>query len=182
MKNIFLLVSLATVLISCGVKVPYTTQIRDEFTLDTDSKMRQVQFYTSHAIFLNQEKSDNSQNTTQNGTLVSSSSSERETIVIPALTQCVFEGFGPKGEVIVRFEEGEGKYLSFAIKSEGSSVKRYYFDVDWNMQGGPKIKYGENEYKVDLMRGVPRSAHLMVVKKRLQKTKRKERVVRGLKV
>jgi hypothetical protein len=61
-------------------------------------------------------------------------------------------------------------------------VKRYYFDVDWNMQGGPKIKYGENEYKVDLMRGVPRSAHLMVVKKRLQKTKRKERVVRGLKV
>jgi hypothetical protein len=32
------------------------------------------------------------------------------------------------------------------------------------------------------MRGVPRSAHLMVVKKRLQKTKRKERVVRGLKV
>ncbi|MEI8116107.1 MAG: hypothetical protein WCH03_01090 [Flavobacteriia bacterium] len=182
MKNFFLLLSLATVLISCGVKVPYTTQIRDEFTLDTDEKIRQVQFYTSHTIILNQEKRDDSQNTTQNGTLVSSSSSERETVVIPALTTCVFEGFGPKGEVIVRFEVGEGKILTFATKTEGSSIKRYYFDADWNSQGGPKINYGENTYKVDLMRGAPRAAHLLVVKKRLQKTKRKERVVRGLKV
>ncbi|MEY3585418.1 MAG: hypothetical protein RLZZ243_482 [Bacteroidota bacterium] len=182
MKNFFLLLSLATVLISCGVKVPYTTQIRDEFTLDTDEKIRQVQFYTSHTIILNQEKRDDSQNTTQNGTLVSSSSSERETVVIPALTTCVFEGFGPKGEVIVRFEVGDGKILTFATKTEGSSIKRYYFDADWNSQGGPKINYGENTYKVDLMRGAPRAAHLLVVKKRLQKTKRKERVVRGLKV
>lgn len=182
MKNFFLLLSLATVLISCGVKVPYTTQIRDEFTLDTDEKIRQVQFYTSHTIILNQEKRDDSQNTTQNGTLVSSSSSERETVVIPALTTCVFEGFGPKGEVIVRFEVGDGKILTFATKTEGSSIKRYYFEADWNSQGGPKINYGENTYKVDLMRGAPRAAHLLVVKKRLQKTKRKERVVRGLKV
>jgi hypothetical protein len=182
MKNFFLLLSLATVLISCGVKVPYTTQIRDEFTLDTDEKIRQVQFYTSHTIILNQEKRDDSQNTTQNGTLVSSSSSERETVVIPALTTCVFEGFGPKGEVIVRFEVGDGKILTFATKTEGSSIKRYYFDADWNSQGGPKINYGENTYKIDLMRGAPRAAHLLVVKKRLQKTKRKERVVRGLKV
>jgi hypothetical protein len=182
MKNFFLLLSLSAVLISCGVKVPYTTQIRDEFTLDTDEKIRQVQFYTSHTIILNQEKRDDSQNTTQNGTLVSSSSSERETVVIPAMTTCVFEGFGPKGEVIVRFEVGDGKILTFATKTEGSSIKRYYFDADWNSQGGPKINYGENTYKVDLMRGAPRAAHLLVVKKRLQKTKRKERVVRGLKV
>jgi hypothetical protein len=182
MKNFFLLLSLATVLISCGVKVPYTTQVRDQFTLDTDEKIRQVQFYTSHTIILNQEKRDDSQNTTQNGTLVSSSSSELESVVIPALTTCVFEGFGPKGEVIVRFEVGEGKILTFATKTEGSSIKRYYFEADWNSQGGPKINYGGNTYKVDLMRGAPRAAHLLVVKKRLQKTKRKERVVRGLKV
>ena len=61
MKHFFLFLSLATVLISCGVKVPYTTQIRDEFTLDSDEKMRQVQFYTSHTIILNQEKRDDSQ-------------------------------------------------------------------------------------------------------------------------
>jgi hypothetical protein len=107
MKNFFLLLSLATVLISCGVKVPYTTQIRDEFTLDTDEKMRQVQFYTSHTIILNQEKRDDSQNTTQNGTLVASSNSVRESIVIPAMTECLFENFGPKGEVQVRFMQTE---------------------------------------------------------------------------
>ena len=75
MKNIMFLLSMSLVLISCGVKVPYTTQLRDEFSLDTDEKMRQVQFYTSHTIILNQEKRDDSQNTTQNGTLVASSSS-----------------------------------------------------------------------------------------------------------
>jgi hypothetical protein len=182
MKNFFLLLSLATVLISCGVKVPYTTQLRDEFSLDTDEKMRQVQFYTSHTIILNQEKRDDSQNTTQNGTLVASSNSVRESIVIPAMTECLFENFGPKGEVQVRFELGDGRVLSFATKTEGSSVKRYYFDADWNSQGGPKITYGENLYKIDMMRGAPRAAHLLVVKKRLQKTKSKERVVRGLKV
>ena len=31
MKNIFYILSLSTVIISCGVKVPYTTAIRDEF-------------------------------------------------------------------------------------------------------------------------------------------------------
>ena len=182
MKNFLLFLSLATVLISCGVKVPYTTQIRDEFSLDSDEKLRQVQFYTSHTIILNQEKRDDSQNTTQNGTLVASSSSERESIVIPAMTTCVFESFGPKGEMQLRFELGDGRIITFATKTEGSSIKRFYFDADWNSQGGPKVVYGDNTYKVDLMRGAPRSAHLLVVKKRLQKTKRKERVVRGLKV
>lgn len=168
---------------SCGVKVPYTNQIRDEFSLDTDEKMRQVQFFTSHTIILNQDKKIDSENTTQNGTLVSSSSSKKESIIIPAGTKCVFEDFGSKGEIRVRFELGEGKMISFATKADNSSVnKRYYFDADWNAQSGAKINYGENVYKIDLLRGSPRTAHLLVVKKRLEKSKRKERVVKGMKV
>jgi flagellar L-ring protein precursor FlgH len=45
-----------------------------------------------------------------------------------------------------------------------------------------RISYGGNDYKVDLTRGAPRAAHLLIVKKKLERTKRKERVVRGLKV
>jgi hypothetical protein len=183
MKKLFFLLATTALLSSCGVKVPYTNQIRDEFSLDTDEKMRQVQFFTSHTIILNQDKKIDSENTTQNGTLVSSSSSKKESIIIPAGTKCVFEDFGSKGEIRVRFELGEGKMISFATKADNSSVnKRYYFDADWNAQGGAKINYGENVYKIDLLRGSPRTAHLLVVKKRLEKSKRKERVVKGMKV
>jgi len=180
MKRLLFLIATTTLLFSCGVKVPYTTVIRDEFSLDTEEKMRQVQFFTSHTIILDQIKKSDASNTTQNGTLVSSSSSEKETIIVPAGTKCVFEGYGTKGEVKVRFELGENKIITFNTKVENSSVnKRFYFDADWNAQGGAKLKYGENDYKIDLLRGSPRTAHLLVVKKRLQKTKRKERVAKG---
>ena len=167
---------------SCGVKIPYTTQVRDEFALDNEEKMSKVQFFISHTIILNQETRSDNSNTTDNGTLVINSSSESESIIIPAGTRCIFDSFGTKGEIKVRFENGEDKVLSFVAKSESSLSKRYFFDADWNAQGGPKIKYGEDQYKVDLTRGSARTAYLLVVRKKLQKTKRKERVVKGMKI
>lgn len=183
MKKLLFLIATTTLLMSCGVKVPYTTQTRDEFSLDTEEKMRQVQFFISHTIILDQIKKSDAQNTTQNGALVSSSNSEKETIIVPAGTKCVFESYGSKGEVNVRFELGDNKLITFNTKPENtSSIKRFYFEADWNAQGGPKMKYGDNEYKIDLLRGSPRTSHLQVVKKRLEKSKRKERVVKGLKI
>ena len=100
---------------SCGVKIPYTTQVRDEFTLDNEEKMSKVQFFISHTIILNQEiRSDNS-NTTANGTLVVNSSSERESVIIPAGTRCIFDSFGSKGEIKVRFENGDNKQCNQKI-------------------------------------------------------------------
>lgn len=182
MKKLLFFASAISLLISCGVKVPFTNQVRDDFSLDSDEKMRNVQFLISHTIFLDQELISDSQNTTENGTLVSSSNSKKETIIILAGTKCIFENFGKPGEIIVRFETGEEKVLIFSCKSEGTRNKRYSFDADWSATGGPKIKYGGNTFKVDLLRGSARSAHLVVVKKNLQKNKRKERVVKGLKV
>lgn len=180
MKKLLYLISLAIIVSSCGMKVPYTSNLREEFNLDTDEKMGKVQFFTSATIILNQELKADNQVTTQNGMLVSSSNSQKESIIIPASTRCLFDHFGPKGEVFVRFETGDGRVLRFFSKSDAS--KRFYFDVDWSQQGGPKLQYGDYTYKVDLMRGNPRSAVLMVARKKLEKSKRKERVARGLKV
>ena len=182
MKQFSLFILLAILAVSCGTKIPYTTAIRDEFSLDAEEKLRQVQFYTSHTIILNQVNKQSSELTTQNGALVSSSNSQSESVVIPAGTRCIFEGFGDAGQLLVRFETGDQRYIPFATKTDGASVRRYYFDADWSAQGGARVKYGGNDYKVDLTRGAPRAAHLLVVKKKLERTKRKERVVRGLKV
>ena len=180
MKIILKFTLLLVILSACGMKVPYTNMVRDEFGLDTDVKLRKVQFYTSHTIIMDQIIKADNQVTTQNGTLISSSNSEKETIIIPAGTKCIFEDFGQNGEMFVRFETGEGKVIKFTAKSDG--VKRYYFDADWSASGGAKIKYGSEMYKIDLLRGEPRSAHLTVARKKLQKIKRKDRVIRGLKV
>lgn len=182
MKQLTLFFLLAVLVTSCGTKIPYTTAIRDEFSLDSEAKLRQVQFYTSHTIILNQVNKQSSELTTQNGALVSSSSSQSESVVIPAGTRCIFENFGDAGQLLVRFETGDQRYIPFATKTDGASVRRYYLDADWSAQGGARIMYGGNEYKVDLTRGAPRAAHLLIVKKKLERTKRKERVVRGLKV
>jgi hypothetical protein len=80
----------------------------------------------------------------------------------------------------VRFETGEGRVLSFYSKNE--ATRRYYFNVDWNQAGGPKIKYGGVTYKIDVLRGSPRSAYLRVARRKLEKVKRKDRFVRGMKV
>ena len=66
MKNTIFLFSLLFSLISCGVKVPYTNELRDQFSLDSDEKMRNVQFSISHTIILDQELESDSQNTTTN--------------------------------------------------------------------------------------------------------------------
>jgi hypothetical protein len=182
MKQFALFILLALIATSCGTKIPYTTAIRDEFTLDSEAKLRQVQFYTSHTIILNQINKQSSELTTQNGALVSSSNSQSESVIIPAGTRCIFENFGDAGQLLVRFETGDQRYIPFATKTDGASVRRFYLDADWSAAGGARISYGGNDYKVDLTRGAPRAAHLLIVKKKLERTKRKERVVRGLKV
>lgn len=183
MKKIISILLLTLVLASCGVKVPYTTQIRDQFGLNSEEKISKVQFFTSHTIILDEELRQDDSNTTQNGTLVSSSSSSKESVIIPAGTKCIFDSFGSDETIKVRFETGDGKVIPFNIKQGGvSSAKRYYFAADWSGRFG-KLKYGDKEFKVRLnTTSDPRSSHLLVVKKRLSKTKRKERVVKGMKV
>ena len=182
MKNIFALLITSVLFFSCAVKVPYTLQIKEEFGLKSEEKMRKVQFFTSSTVILNQVAESSSETTTdESGVLVSSSTSESESVIIPANTKCVFEGYGPNGEIRVRFELGEGKFLQFTPKGR-QPRDRHYFVANWKATGGPKVQYGGKTYKVDMMRGSARSAYITVSKKRLQSNKRKERVVKGMKV
>ena len=50
MKKIFGLFALVLFLCSCAVKVPFTNEVKEEFGLDSEEKMRKVQFFTSSTI------------------------------------------------------------------------------------------------------------------------------------
>lgn len=174
----FIALSLLVLVASCGVKVPYTNDIRDEFGLDSEKEVKKVQFFTSGTVILEKSKSSGNQGTSESGALVTNSSKEENRIIIPINTKCIFEGFGPEGELIIRFETGVAKTLTFAARP-GQQTSKYYLVADWSSQKGGELKYGNDTYITASSSG---NAHLMVVLKKLQRTKRKDRVVKGMKV
>lgn len=167
-------------LVACATKVPYNNQVRDEFSLDSAEKLSKVQFFISSTIVLDEEVVNDNQVTTSNGTLVNSSNTKKESLVIQAGTPGLFDDFGPKGEINVRFETGDGKVLKFIARAD--SQKRYFLDADWSQPGGARMKYGGKSYKINMQVGNPRSAYLRVAKRNLVKTRSKSRSVKGLKV
>lgn len=176
MKYLSILV-VGFLLFSCGTKVPLNNQLKEDYNLN-ETNMKKVQFYTSQIIYLERSKSTGSQGTSADGTLVTSKSSEQDRIIIPASTKCIFESFGPNGEVILRFETGVGKTLKFGVRATQTNGK-YYLFADWQTDKGGELKYGNETYYATTESG---SAYLMVVLKKLNKTRRKDRVVKGMKV
>lgn len=163
---------------SCGVKVPYTNEIRDEFGLDNEKQVKKVQFYTSGTLIFEKSKSSGNQGTSESGALVTSSNKEENRVIIPVGTKGVFEGYGPDGELVIRFETGVGKTITFATRP-GQQTSKYYLVADWSSQKGGELEYGNEPYMTSSASG---NTHLMVVLKKLQKTKRKDRIVKGMKV
>jgi len=172
-------ISLLVLFVSaCGTKVPFTDQIREEFGLDAETKMRKVQFYISQTITLQKVRQSGTQGTADKGALVTSKNLEEDRIIIQAQTPAVFEGYGKNGEMIIRFEVGQGRFLTFNVRRETSSA-RYYLVANWTQNRGGEIDYANEKYTIPSSSG---NAYLMVLLKKMQKTKRKDRRVKGMKV
>lgn len=177
MKYFYLLMT-ALILASCGTMVPYTNDIRDEFGLDSEANIKKVQFFTSATITLEKSQESGSQGTSDDGALVTNTSKEQDRIIIPINTKCVFDGYTDDGGLIVRFEVGVGKTITFAMR-EGQTSGKYYLVADWKSGKGGELEYGNETYYATSSSG---TAYLQVILKKLQKTKRKDRVVKGMKV
>lgn len=177
MKYIAIII-VGLVLASCGKKVAYTNQLRDEFGLESTQTIKKVQFFTSQTMILVRSKESGSIGTAQDGALVTNKNKEEDRITIQAQTPCVFEEFSETGEVVIRFEVGVGKTLTFGLRQQ-SETGKYYLVAKWDMNKGGEITYGNELYTVSSSAG---NAYLMVKIKNLQKTKRKDRVVKGMKV
>lgn len=171
------LVVLLVMLGSCKVRLPYTDKIAEEYGLD-ESRMKGVQFYTSQTIKMVRKDDETTSTTTDsNGDLVKASSSETEFIVIPPNTKCIFEEITEDEAVLIRFEIGTGKFLTFHERQNMTSG-RYYLVAAWK-NGKGIVEYGNEEYTVE--QGASQ-AYLMVKVKKSMNTKRKGRVVKGMKV
>jgi hypothetical protein len=170
--------SLFFLVISCAIRQPLTAEMKKEYNLDTPDAMKKVQFYTSSAIVLERVVTNGEKAKTDDGTLVTSKRKEENRVIIPSLTKCIFENYEANGDIIVRFEVGAGRVIKFGIR-EGQSNERYYFVAKWDYDKGAEVSYGNEIYYATSNSA---NACLLVSIKKLQKTRRKDRIVKGLKV
>jgi len=171
-------VSLLVFISSCGMKVPYTDKIKEQYSL-TEENLRKVQFLTSATIIMERKNSMANQETTENGTLVSSENSVENRLIIPVGTKCVFESVEANNDINVRFEVGQNKTLRFAIRKGQTNGRYYLLANSWDANKGGELNYGNLTYYATTDSG---SAYLLVVTKKLRKVKRKDRIVKGMKV
>lgn len=176
MKSIFFF-ALLLIAASCGTRVPFTDQLKEDYDLTPENLMK-VQFYTSSVIILEKSRSSGSVGTADDGSLVSNSSKTQDRIIINANTKCVFEKMGPEDAIVVRFELGTGKTLTFNTRAAQTNGK-YYLVANWTENKGGTLEYGNETYNIQAGGS---SAYLTVILKKLQRTKRKDRIVKGMKV
>ena len=166
--------------ISCAIRQPLTAEIKKEYNLNTIDDIKKVQFYTSFPILLESVDTEPKKNgkKIEDGTLVLSENVEENRIKIPKLTKCIFESFEANGDINVRFELGSGRILKFGIR-EGQSNNRYYFIAKWDYDKPSEVIYGNKKYYATSSSA---NACLLVSIKKLQKTRRRDRIVKGMKV
>jgi len=177
-KMKFILVAILGITVSsCSQRVAYTEDIRKEYDLNAEN-LKKVQFYTSSPIILQKSKKSGTQEITQDGKLVANQQSTEDRLIINPNTKCIFEQYGEKGEVLIRFEVGNGRTLKFAIR-QNQANGRFYLDANWKSDKGGEVQYGNETYYANSSSG---NAFLMVSMKKLKKTKRKDKIVKGIKV
>lgn len=176
MKKSFFILALLFLVVSCAQRVPFTNKIKEDFDL-TPENMTKVQFFTSSTIILEKSKQTGNQGTGSDGTLVTSSNKTSDRIIIPKGTRCTFEKMGNENEIYVRFEVGTGRVLKFAARPTQTNGN-YYLFADWK-GGSGTVEYGNEKY---VIASGGSSAYLDVQLKNFKKTKRKDRVVKGMKV
>lgn len=168
---------LGLTLFSCSQRVAYTEDVRREYELDAD-RMKKVQFYTSSPIILQRSKQTGTQAISEDGKLIDSKQSTEDRLIINPNTKCIFEKYGDKGEVFIRFEAENGKTLKFAVRPNQVNG-RFYLDANWKSEKGGEVQYGNQTYYANSASG---NAFLMVSVQKLKKTKRKDKVIKGIKV
>lgn len=119
MKYVLILLTLM-VGFSCGVKVPFTEDIKKEYSLENVENMKKVQFYTSTTIVLEKSIMRGGKPTTEDGTLVTSKNKIQDRIIIPLNTKCIFDTYDANGNVNIRFELGNGKTIKFGVREESN--------------------------------------------------------------
>jgi hypothetical protein len=175
MRKPILFIILVILLASCKNLVPYTDAMKKKYGWNPE-QIKRIQFYVSHDIILHREAVKGSTDIVH-GKIKTIHGSRVEEIVIRAGTKGVVTDIPKEDKLLVSFETGDDKYLSFGVNPNAS--ERYVLLAsDWKNEMG-KVHYAGAEYYTD-----PDSkyASLLVDLRKIENMEVHQRVAKGRKV
>ena len=164
-------------LTACGIKRPYTEELKNKFDLN-DKKLKEIQFYTSSTIILEQSYDKYSKGKADEGVVVSNSVKSKNRVIIPANTKCIVKTIS-QDEMEMLFNINEKKQeetLRFSIQRNQLSG-RYYIK---SSNDNDEVYYGAEKFKIANYSSL--NSFLLVKSKELKKTRISIRKVKGIDV
>ncbi len=174
MKNLCLLLLSFIFLQSCAPRLPFTSEVRQQYKL-TEDELKQLQFYISHDIILTKNAETVSSKTTEDGTLKIRKGQSTDQVIIKAGTPGIVEKVIDKNRIAVSFEQG--KYLVFG-DPDGNRGNYTFLAANWRSNRGV-LKYGEEEMYAN--RGAA-NTFIKFKMSKLNKIQKKTRVAKGRKL
>ena len=169
-KQLLTQATLLSMLASCTVTVPFTSELQQQYELGTPQISR-LQFYLSDPVVL-YRYAENGQAGANAGQLVIDYDRRLDEIILRPGTPGVVVGF-KNGALLVSFEFGKGRFLIFGNQSE-SGVYRLMAE-EWT-EGHGKLSYSGDTYFAQPGSG---KAHLEVQLRKLREQARTTRLVPG---
>jgi hypothetical protein len=154
--------------VSCtSQKVAYTPDIQNTYGF-SEERLQSIQFYTSEDITLFINKS-NQATRIANGKVIIDASDIEDAIFIPRNTPCVLVKKIDSNILVVSFESGQGKQISFINNGNTYSIGA----KDWVGNQGV-LKYGNKNYFT-----ISKETFLMIKVRKLNHIIRSQRTIRG---
>jgi hypothetical protein len=171
MRIIFLISFLFIIFLtsSCSRMIPLTSNIRQKLG---DENVMRLQVYSSEKIVL-KKTSNEGYVKTINGNIVIDKYESSETIIIPKRTKGIITNLS-NDLVVIRFELGNEKVLPFGVTSGVYSLMA----KEWKNKEGI-LEYSGKQFKAVETSG---NSYLLVKTKQVNRSKRKIRIVNGVKI
>lgn len=160
---------------SCAPRVPFTQAIRDEHKLN-DAQLKSLQFFNSHDIILTKGEKNKNDQDINDGTLVLTSGSSMDQVVIKAGTHGVVEKVIDGNKIAVSFE-APGKYIVFG-DPKGKNGRYTLLAAEWKNNRG-LTNYGGNSFVLN--KGAA-NTYIRFKMRKLNKLKKKVRYAKGRKI
>ncbi len=175
MRKLILFISLITLLGSCKNLVPYTDAMKKQHNWSNE-QVKRIQFYVSRDIVLHRELTEGSTEIV-GGKIKTIRGKKVDEILIQAGTKGVVTDIPKENKMLVSFEIGDDKYLSFGVNPNVGD-KYVLLASDWKNEMG-KVHYSGNEYYTD-----PDSKYavLLVDLRKIDQMEVKQHVAKGRKV
>ncbi len=175
LKRVMVLLAIVLLAASCKQKISFTRDVQKKYNL-TEAELGKLQYYLVNDIVLYSASRDGN-TSLEDGEIVINEEESVNKVIFKSGTRGILHKVEGTDKIAVRFENGEGKFLTF-----GSTTMKGRYTLQaksWKPNGRGVIEYGGEDY---LTSKSSASAYISVKLKKNKDYSNSQRVVKGKKL